>query len=157
MRKLIAPVVALLGAVLGWTAATASPAATFSRSPAAGPPGTSIHVASITRCPVNGGKSGPPVVQVDLLQGSNRINSAELPLGASGRWQATLLVPHSATPGRATLQVTCFSQPPSSPPPGISFKKTLAYDNQNFTITSLPSLPPAAPARPVTGVPTFTG
>ena len=60
MRKLVVPVLALAGALAGMGAAMGSPADTFSRSPAAGPPGSTITVASVTPCPESPGqKTGP--------------------------------------------------------------------------------------------------
>jgi hypothetical protein len=158
MRKLVVPVVALVGALVGMGAALGSPADTFSRSPAAGPPGSSITIASITPCPESPGqKTGPGVVSVGLVQGNGLVSSALLPVSTSGRWRGTLVVGRSATPGPATLQASCLSKPPSGPPEGLSAIKTLTYDNRTFTITAAPSVRPAAPARPVTGVPRFTG
>jgi len=164
VRKLAIPVAALTGTVLAVvgtvsmvSAAGASPADTFRRTPAAGPPGSSVTVASVTPCPATGRALGSPVVLVGLIQGDHLVSSAQLPISASGRWQGTLLVPQSATPGSATLQASCLSKPPSGPPEGLSSIKTLTYDVRSFTVTAQPSVRRATPARPVPAVPATTG
>src|ERR1700716_1161750 len=112
MRKLIVPGVALAGVVLGGGAATASPAATFSRSPAAGPPGASITVAAVTPCPANpAGVPGPRHVDVVLGNGKRIFGSIQLPVNASGGWKGTVVVSSAASPGAATLSAFCFSGP----------------------------------------------
>jgi hypothetical protein len=151
MRKLIVSVVALVGVVLGVGAATASTAATFSRSPATGSPGSSITVASVTPCPANPtGVPGPRHVDV-VLSASHRVfGSIQAPVNASGAWKSTLFVSRSATPGGATLGAFCFSGPQAE-------GTTLTYQPRDFTVTAATPVPPAAPARPVTGRSVFTG
>lgn len=163
VRKLVMPGAALVGAVLAAVGGTvtvsavgASPAATFRRSPAAGPPGSLVTVASITPCPATGGATNP-VVDAGLVQGDRLVSDALLPISASGRWQGSLQIPRSATPGPATLQAACLTKPPSGPPEGLSALKTLTYDNRSFTVTARPSVRRAAPARPVPAVPATTG
>ena len=158
MRKLVVPVLALAGALAGMGAAMGSPADTFRRSPAAGPPGSTITVASVTPCPESPGqKTGPGVVSIRLLQGNGVVSSALLPVSNSGRWRGAILVGRSATPGAATLQASCLSKPPSGPPEGLSAIKTLTYHDRSFSVTARPSVGPASPARAVTGVSRFTG
>jgi hypothetical protein len=158
MRKLVVPVVALAGAFVGMGAAMGSPADTFSRSPAAGPPGSTITVASVTPCPESPGqKTGPGVVSVGLVQRNGLVSSVLLPVSNSGRWRGAIVVGRSATPGPATLQASCLSKPPSGPPEGLSAIKTLTYDDRAFTVTARPTVRAAPPARPVTGVSRFTG
>src|SRR5512135_1779648 len=152
---LVGTVSVVVGTVLTVGAAGASPAATFRRTPAAGPPGSSVTVASVTPCPATGGAANP-VVRVALIQG-DLVSSALLPISASGRWRGSLPVPRSATPGPATLQASCLTKPPSGPPEGLSSIKALTYDDRSFTVIARPSVRRAAPARPVTAVPATTG
>jgi hypothetical protein len=131
-------------------AASAQSAVTFAEKSAAGSPGSSITVSSITPCPpLPPGVQGPPIVSVVLAQGTvdaRGIGSAELPVSASGTWGGTLTVGGSASQGAAVLDASCFSSAQAGP-------ATLAYQSAAVTITEL-----AAPTpQPVTITPRFTG
>jgi hypothetical protein len=136
--------IGLAGLVFWMGAASATSPATFARTPAAGPPGTSITVSSITRCPPNpAGVAGPLVVRVSLAQGGRGIGSAQLPVNASGAWSGTLVVSRSARPGGASLGAFCASSPQAE-------GATLAYQQRTFQVT-------AAAAPGVPGAPRLTG
>src|SRR5260370_36611519 len=151
VRRLV--VVAMLGfTALGFTggAASAESAVAFANTPAAGWPGSSITVSSITPCPLPLGLQGPPIVRVVLAQGAvdaRGIGSIELPVNASGTWSGTLPVGASASQGDAILDASSFS---SAQPGGA----TQAYQPRTFAVTPLAA--PASP-RPVATAPKMTG
>jgi hypothetical protein len=131
-------------------AASAQSAVMFANTPAAGWPGSSITVSSITPCPLPLGVQGPPIVRVVLAQGAvdaRGIGSIELPVNASGTWSGTLPVGASASQGDAILDASCFS---SAQPGGA----TLAYQPRTFAVTALAT---PASARPVATAPKMTG
>jgi hypothetical protein len=146
VRRLIFSVIALVGLVLAVGGANAASAATFTNNPAAGPPGSSITVASITPCPPNPvGVVGPRLVRVTLTRASLVFGSVQLSVNAAGSWKGSLALGRSATPGAARLDAFCFS---SAQAEGA----TLAYDPRTFTVVGA-----APPARPVSAVPAVTG
>ena len=150
MRRLTVLLIPLIsvGVVLG--AANAQSNARFSRHPAAGPPGTSITVTSITPCPANPpGVAGPRLVRVTLARGSVVLGSAQLSPGSSGAWSGTVFVSRSASRGAATLSAFCFS---SAQAEGA----TLAYEPRTFTVTAS-RVTPAPAAQPVQALPHTTG
>jgi hypothetical protein len=134
----------LAGLVFSLGAASATSPATFARRPAAGPPGTSLTVSSITPCPPNpAGVAGPRVVRVSLVEAGRGVGFAQLPVAASGAWSGTLVVSRSARPGAATLGAFCASSPQAE-------GATLAYELRSFAVT-------AAAAPGVPGAPRLTG
>src|SRR5207247_11053279 len=147
MRRLLTvampALIGLAALVFSLGAASATQPAAFARTPAVGPPGTSITVASVTRCPPNpAGVAGPRVVRVSLVEGGRGVGFAQLPVDASGAWSGTLVVSRSARPGAATLGAFCASSPQAE-------GATLAYQPRSFAVT-------AAAAPGVPGAPRLT-
>jgi hypothetical protein len=135
--------------------ATPAQSASFRSSPAAGPAGTGISLASITPCrsPV----AGRPIVQVSLVRAFHQpgrvLASATFQTSASGSWSGTLRVP-AVTPGGgeeagvlASLTAVCRASPQAE-------GALLIYNSRDFTITPTARAPAAAP---VTAPARFTG
>jgi hypothetical protein len=124
----------------------------FTRTPASGPIGTIIRVASVTASPLKGDE-----VAIVALVSPNPgpIAVVTLPVDSSGAWQGSLVVPSSATPG--SYLVTAATRSAS----GGEFQ----YAPQSFVVLRSPgggAQPPTAPAPaqpvpPVVKTPQLTG
>jgi hypothetical protein len=128
--------VARLGAVALGTAtvvftlpAAAADTATFTSTPASGPPGTSIVLTSRTPCRLPPGVSGQPFIRASLTRGSTVISAATIALSPSGSWTGTLSVGSQAAAGVDTIEAFCLAGPQAE-------GALLAYSPRTFTVTA---------------------
>jgi hypothetical protein len=107
----------------------AAQTATFSATPASGPPGTSIVLSSVTQCRLPAGVTGQPLVRATLSRGSTVISAATIPVAASGSWTGTLRVGRLAASGVDTIEAFCLASPQAE-------GALLAYSPRTFTVTA---------------------
>ena len=162
-RMLLAGAVAASAVLIAMPSALSAQSASFRSSPAAGPAGTRISLASITPCksPV----SGRPIVRVSLVRAFHQpgrvLASTTFLTSVGGSWSGSLRVP-VVTPGGqeeagvlTSLTATCFASPQAE-------GALLVYTSHDFTVTPTPRVPAAAPgkapaAAPVKAPARFTG
>jgi len=114
---------------VGPSVAGAQTSGKFTATPLSGPPGTKIHVHSVTPCLAPPGVTGSEVADVAIEQRQVTVGSAELRVAGDGSWDGTVTVSSKAVPGVATLSAFCRA---SAQAEGA----ILAYTEQTFTVTS---------------------
>ena len=129
---------------------------TLTRTPVAGPAGTVVTVASVTKCVDAKGVVGKGVDVV--LFGMNDLTNPNADpgpaaekiskVGKDGAWTVTLAAPKTAKSGDTFMvMAACFVNDSNQ-------DAFLIYDPQYFMVTDAPTAPVAAP---VTKAPSFTG
>jgi hypothetical protein len=120
---------------------------TFSRSPASGPVGTIIHVASVTPSPL-GGEQIATVVLFDLDPGV--VASITLPVSSSGAWEGSIVVPSNADVGAYELRASVQ---------GVAGGPEFGYNALPFSVVPSGGAPSRQlrPPPPVVKPPTLTG
>jgi LPXTG-motif cell wall-anchored protein len=108
--------------------------ATFTASPRSGPPGTTITVASVTKCVLPAGVTGQPFIRISLARGTTVVATTDIPTSPSGSWTGTLAVGSMAAPGVDTIEAFCIAGPQAE-------GAVLAYEPVSFTVTPAGSLP----------------
>ena len=101
--------------------------ATFTSTPASGPPGTSIVLTSRTPCTLPPGVSGQPFIRASLTRGSTVVSATTIALSPSGSWTGTLSVGSQAATGIDTIDAFCLASPQAE-------GALLAYSPRTFTV-----------------------
>jgi hypothetical protein len=100
--------------------------------------GTPIHASSVTPCPA---PSGAPewIGALGIWQGGTELRYANFTPAADGSWNATIVVPPTATPGDAHLSVSCGNATGD----GLDYQwPPLTYEGHTVTVLPPPVFKP---------------